>query len=104
MTIDLTSRGCDGSELRERSISRRHYGRGDRPGNADVRIIPVNAKFRLGNTAMRHLVEDFRAIGERLEAVGEARWDDQCQPVEGADLDRVPAAELRRVGPDIHDD
>src|ERR1700729_2756560 len=78
-----------------RSIPVRQNWRPDRPVYGERLVVPTNARVGVRIVAFGHLIENFRAIRQGLEAMREAPRDVQRTPVVFGQLHRQPLADRR---------
>ena len=85
-------------------VGQHRGGRRDRPGDAEIGIVPQHAAIVRRRVGARHLVEHLGVGLERAEAVREADRHEELRPVLGRNLGGDVAAEGRRAAPQIDRD
>src|SRR5690242_7310965 len=77
---------------------------GNGPFDAEERIVPAKSTRGLRREEIRHLIEDFTIVGQRLEPVRETTRDVQCAPIRRRQLHGDVLQVCPRLGPDVDDD
>src|SRR4026209_1373351 len=75
---------------------------GDRPRNADRRIVPGNADLTSRVLQVGTFVFDLRDRADHAESVSEALRDEDLFEVRRRQVDADPASECRRSAPDVY--